>query len=899
MRKSGFFRSLPVITNIRVILAWVVGCLLLVGLLWTVMLSELDREHAATRAQAFSQASLLSKTYADQLTRSVEQFDQITRHLQYYWRVTNGSIDLDREAKAGLYPVSMNLYVSIADSNGWIASTTRDSIGKVNIANTDYFQAHKNRNDDDLLISGPAYAPRFAKMAIRFSRRLETTDGRFGGIVLVAVEPSYFASFPEESNLNKGDFLSVMRTDHSLLALKSGGADNNGASLRPPRVDTAKGVAAFPAESFADKESRIVAWQKLGAYPLMVATGLSESGIFALHEHTARIYRNIAIAGTVALLIMMLTGIVLSLRMAWRREQAEKIESTYRLATDSAREGFYMVRALYETAKDGQKSLVDFLFEDCNERGASYYRMTRHQLIGKRLSQLPFGDYLNEIVRVFTRAMDSGFFEDEFRVPQGSPLDITWVQRRLVRSGDGLAVTMRDISDTKSHEEALSHLANADAVTTLPNRHWLMQCLPMSIARARAAKMGLAVLFVDLDDFKNINDTQGHAAGDELLRAVASRLKAVVRPQDNVVRLGGDEFTIILEQVTGVADVTPVASRIIASLIEPFTTSNAGSHTVHASIGISMFPQDGEDGDTLLKHADIAMYAAKGSGKAHFEFYRPQLSQSLMIKLSREQSLRRAIELDEFVLFYQPRVDAFTGELRSMEALVRWLHPERGIVPPNEFIPMAEETGMIVQLGEMVIHKACEQLQKWQDDHLAVVPVSINVSPRQFNEGNVSQLFANCMSQYGINPSLIEIEITESCMMGEDSTVDRELAEIEALGIKLLVDDFGTGYSSMSHLQRLDFDILKVDRSFTQQLCKGKEGEAFFMAILSMAHVLGMSVVAEGVETADELRVLQELSCNEVQGYFVSRPVPAIDVPALLSKRFLFPGSLQPKLRAI
>jgi diguanylate cyclase (GGDEF)-like protein len=515
--------------------------------------------------------------------------------------------------------------------------------------------------------------------------------------------------------------------------------------------------------------------------------------------------------------------------------------------------------------------------------------MFRRQLMGMKFSDLPLGSYLPEVVRVYAGAMQTGFYEDEFKVPAESSLQLGWVHRRLVRSGDGLAVTLRDISDTKSHEEALSQLANTDAVTELPNRHWLMNHLPAAIARARDSGVMLAMLFVDLDDFKNINDTMGHAAGDELLRGAAARLRSVIRPQDNVVRLGGDEFTVILERVEDANDAARVADRIIASLAAPFLLANASSHTVQASIGISMFPQDGEDGEALLKHADIAMYAAKANGKGYFEFYRPHLSESLVVRLNKEQALRKAIERDEFELFYQPRVDTFTGELRSLEALVRWRHPERGMMGPQEFITMAEETGLIVPLGELVIRKAFAQLAQWRGQHLPVVPVSINVSPRQFNEGNLSALFSACMAEQDITPSLIEIEITESCMIGEGNVVNEELAAIEAIGIKLLVDDFGTGYSSLSHLQRLDFDILKVDRVFTAQLANGKEGEAFFMAILSMAHVLGMSVVAEGVETLEQLQILQALSCNEVQGFLISSPVPASQVPELLTRRYLFP----------
>jgi diguanylate cyclase (GGDEF)-like protein len=460
---------------------------------------------------------------------------------------------------------------------------------------------------------------------------------------------------------------------------------------------------------------------------------------------------------------------------------------------------------------------------------------------------------------------------------------------RFVRSGGGIAVTLRDISENKAHEEALSRLANTDVLTALPNRHWLVSYLPRAVAKANHRKSLLAVLFVDLDDFKNINDTLGHAAGDELLQGAAMRLKHIVRPNDDVVRLGGDEFTIILQHVDSRDDVARLAERIVAVLGEPFGLAGTSNHVVCASIGISMFPRDGMDGETLLKHADVAMYAAKANGKGTFAFYEPHFSERLLIRLNREQTLRNAIERDEMVVLYQPRVDTFSGELRSLEALVRWMHPELGLVLPQSFIPIAEDTGLIVRLGELVAEKVFAQLAQWKEQNLQVVPVSINVSVRQFNERNLSELFASRMAHYGIESSLIEIEITESCMIEDDEQVNEQLRALDALGIKLLVDDFGTGYSSLSQLQRLELNGLKIDKAFTAALGKGSEGEVFFKAILSMAHELGMNVVAEGVETVAQLHVLQALSCSEVQGEFISPPVPASEIPSILRKQFLFP----------
>jgi predicted signal transduction protein with EAL and GGDEF domain len=359
------------------------------------------------------------------------------------------------------------------------------------------------------------------------------------------------------------------------------------------------------------------------------------------------------------------------------------------------------------------------------------------------------------------------------------------------------------------------------------------------------------------------------------------------------VRLGGDEFTVILEQVDSTDQVARITGRVIAALAEPYVLPDGSRHEVHASIGISMFPADGGDADTLLKHADIAMYAVKASGKGQFHFYQPALSASLMQRLALEQALREAVDLDQFVVHYQPRVDARSGQLRSLEALVRWQHPQRGLVGPLEFIEIAESMGLIQALGCQVADKVCAQLRAWQVEGLPVVPVSINVSAHQFNRGDVPGMIAGCIARHGIAPTLLEVELTESCMLATDRPVAEELTALKALGIRLLVDDFGTGYSSLSQLQQLDLDVLKVDRAFTAQLVRGREGVAFFRAIVSMAHVLNMSVVAEGVEREDELAILRELGCDEVQGYYISRPLPAAAAARLLHAGSQFPDTLK------
>jgi predicted signal transduction protein with EAL and GGDEF domain len=360
-----------------------------------------------------------------------------------------------------------------------------------------------------------------------------------------------------------------------------------------------------------------------------------------------------------------------------------------------------------------------------------------------------------------------------------------------------------------------------------------------------------------------------------------------------VVRIGGDEFTIILEPVTSDADASRVAERVAESIHQPFELAR-GRTTLSASIGISLFPRDGEDVETLLKSSDIAMYRAKEDGKGRHHFYEPGLLERLKARLDTEQALIAALRDDQFTVFYQPRVDASTGRLIGLEALVRWMHPERGLVPPGEFVPLAEETGLVIPMGEVVIEKVCAQLAQWRSLQIALVPVSINVSSRQFSAGNVADVIAENLAAHDVPPELIEVEITESSMMGEQAEVAASLAALRAQGIRLLVDDFGTGYSSLSQLQRLDVDGLKIDRAFTAELGRTREGEVFVKAIVSMAHALGMTVTAEGVETGMQLDILQALGCNEIQGFLIARPVPPNRIVPMLYQPLLFNLSTGP-----
>ncbi len=586
------------------------------------------------------------------------------------------------------------------------------------------------------------------------------------------------------------------------------------------------------------------------------------------------------------MLITLLASIIILLlmRLLWRYRQSGQEISNYQIALDAGQESFYLACAIF----GANGTLVDYQISDCNARGAALLGLGRDELIGKKLSTIYASEPSRHLLGIFTDLLDNGIHQDQFCVPANCKHAGGWMQRRLVKHGDMLALTLHDISENKVHQAELAQIANSDALTHLANRHWLKEFLPHAITRAKVNRQLLAVLVIDIDDFKNINDLLGHETGDDLLQSVAQRLESLCGEHDSLARLGGDEFTLILEQLNSPEVAEHTAQRIVRVFEQPFNVRGDTS-AVRVSIGISVYPAHGDDAQTLMKFADIAMYAAKINGKARYCLYERHLSDTLNSRLSARKALEHAVEHREFVLYYQPRMNAQTGKFCSMEALIRWVHPTRGLVLPNDFIPLAEECGLITKIGLMVIEQTCAQLAQWQAQQLPCLPVSINVSLKQFDQGDLTAQLTSAMKKYKIAPELIEVELTESCMMRTEHTIADDLAELQALGIKLLVDDFGTGYSSLSQLQQLDFDVLKVDRAFANELDRTVEGAIFFKAIISMAHALNMTVVAEGIETRSQLLLLQELGCNEIQGYLIAPPLPAFEIPALLIEKSWLP----------
>jgi diguanylate cyclase (GGDEF)-like protein len=715
------------------------------------------------------------------------------------------------------------------------------------------------------------------KTAIRMSRGLAKAGGFYAGAVIAAVPVSTFEAIFGEEVLDSTDSVSLVGKDgRPRVHYGTGPAlpeiiDNH-------TLEEAVG-ARWVAATAADPQPYYLAWKHVSDSPLLVVVSRSEAGILRPFLEKRALYLR---AGAVTTALLVLFGFVaawLSARLAVRYRQELATRVAYRAASEGALDGFFILDAL----RDPNGVVRAFRVADCNQRAAELMGLTRGDMLERELSQIMSPSMAAKVTASYARivATGQGTRLREFIPESDSPLKAAWVAHQAVPTENGIAVTFRDISAAKTHDRELEDQARVDTLTGLPNRRWLTENLPAAISACAAKQASAALLFIDLDNFKTANDTLGHALGDQLLQAVAKRVRAAIRDVDVLCRLGGDEFTVILGIVETAQEAAAVSERILTALRQPF--SIAGHETmVGSSIGISLYPANGLDADTLIKHADLAMYRAKELGKGGFQFFAPHLSAHVEKKLALENDLRLAIERNEFVLAYQPKMAASAGRVIGLEALIRWNSPTRGRVPPGDFIAVAEKTGLICPIGVIVLETACRQLAAWRAQGFALLPVSINVSPCQFNRTDVVADIQAALERYDLPGALLEVEVTESAIMEQPEMAREKLLPLRALGVRIAIDDFGTGYSSLAHLKSLDVDVLKIDRSFIADITNTAGARALVGAVITLAAALGIEVIAEGVETSGQLDFLTSVGCDRIQGFLFSKPVEAGDVHAVI-----------------
>ncbi|MFL6633224.1 MAG: putative bifunctional diguanylate cyclase/phosphodiesterase [Massilia sp.] len=547
-------------------------------------------------------------------------------------------------------------------------------------------------------------------------------------------------------------------------------------------------------------------------------------------------------------------------------EEKATLDRALRSEAERVEDAHARVRTILESIEDGFFSVNrDWEITYANTLAAKFAGVEPGSALGTVLWDLASGPAGTAIGDVYRRAMATG--ENASVETYFAPIGL-WLSVRVYAHDEGLSVFFHDITDRKRAEERLEQLATRDDLTGLPNRAWLNGHLRAMLGQARG-QAETTVLFIDLNRFKEINDSLGHAAGDHLLRQVGLRLQSCLRPGDVVARLGGDEF-VVAAHCAGRDAAAGIAQRLLKTLTNPFHIDGL-EMCVGASIGISLSGPDGATPELLFQNADTAMYKAKALGASSYQFFEPEMSVEARRRLQVEAALRRALELGQFELHYQPRIDVRTFRLRGVEVLLRWKHPELGNVPPLEFIPIAEERGHIEAIGRWVLGEACRVGKRLSDKFGTQLHVSVNVSARQLRSADIVAEVEQALRESGFAPRALELELTESALIDDTEQSVDVLRRLKRLGVKLALDDFGTGYSSLSYLKRFPVDVLKLDRSFFMEECPN--GDEFVAALVHMAHALGLTVVAEGIETEEVMETLRACRCDEAQGYLFARPM--------------------------
>ena len=979
----------------------VVGMITAIAVVWVVTVERTQFEYDATIRDAGKQNSNLAIAIEEHTVRSLTAVEEALTLMSRAYLRDGPRLDAEGLFDVGSAPGAMVVNFGVIDDRRrvvWsVLPATVDSLGDGR-----FFLEHRERPGLDMRIPPPAISRESNDWIMVMSKRISTSDGSFGGVAFVTVNPRYFTRFYRQADLGREGRITLAGLDGIVRARRTGDTERFGGDMRSSAVLAEQ--KRHPVWTFTgfgeDGVERIYSYRTLPGYPMVVSVGTSRKEVLAEFYDRRRNYY--AGAATATTLILIATAAIVHFQRRQRhamadlrqseqrfRQLSESIEQVFWMATPDLQAVTYVspaferltgrsceefvsdwriwaqsiheddrqiVAAAHAQLTEGRPYDIEYRFRHVdgkevwvNDRGyplrdatgiliqatgvsadITNRKQAEQQL---RLSAQAFesiadgiivtdagrrivsvnksyssitgyepADLIGRTPQVFQSGRhDAAFYEEMWRQinTYGYWRGELWSRRSngqvfpemlsisVVKDRAGTTThyvgVCTDISEVKRYEAELEHQARHDALTGLPNRFLFEDRFSSALTRAHRNDSKTAVLFIDLDHFKDVNDSLGHSAGDTLLQEWTTRLSALVRRSDTVARFGGDEFAVLLETITH-TDTETIARKVLEAVALPFHVSGHDLF-VSASIDISLYPDDGPDAATLLKNADTALYQAKTDGRNLFRFFSSDMHERALENLVMTNALRVGLERDELEVRYQPCVELASGRFKSVEALVSWRHPELGLLPPGRFIPLAEETGLIQPLGERVLEIACRQMRQWQDDHLPISRIAVNLSARQFRLPDLPYRIAAVLAATGLKGEHLELEVTESVMMQNPEAATALLMHLKSMGIQIAIDDFGTGYSSLSYLKSLPIDFLKIDKSFVSGVPIAGDDVAIIRAIIAMAKSLGLRLIAEGVETEDQRAFLASQGCDEAQGWLFSRPLPGLEITALLAAR--------------
>jgi diguanylate cyclase (GGDEF)-like protein/PAS domain S-box-containing protein len=766
--------------------------------------------------------------------------------------------------------------VAVIDANGLLLYSSIGPVSQpVDLSEREHFRVHKASGGRDVLfISDPVQGKVSKKWSIQFTRPI-LKDGQFAGVMVVSVSPEQFASFANTLTVGTNGVASIIKESGQVIARMP---DPTAGIDSPPRKRRfnepgAQDSGNYRTVSGTDGVERLLGYHHVPEIGLYFLVGESIASILAPYEA----YRRTALAGAIgSTLLMALLYATLRRSMSQRKRHIDEMRLASLVYASSS-------EAMMVTTLDGTVIDVNPAFTVTTGYTAQEFKGQHSDAIRSECNDSAVVDTMRTAVT--TKGTWSGEYlirrKDGTEFPALLTVD-TFAGHKL--GAPSRVALIHDITEKKRAEEVIWRQANFDTLTELPNRHMFYAKLRQEILHASQAATAVALLFIDLDRFKEVNDTLGHDQGDVLLKEIARRISAIVRGTDTVARLGGDEFTIILPNLPDAGAAAPIIRSLLARIATPVQLGDE-SVEVTASIGLALYPRDADNAESLLVRADQAMFAAKSAGRNQWSVFTPALQRAEQERLRITSDLRIAIEQKQLAVHYQPIVDLRSGAINKAEALIRWTHPVRGEIEPADFIPVAEETGLIVQIGKWVLNEALTEVTRWHTVLGRHMQVSVNKSPVEFRAaGQLGDSWADVVKRRAIRPGSLVIEITEGALMEGSAEVVDHLTRLRQAGIEIALDDFGTGYSSLSYLKRFDIDYIKIDQSFVRSLAQDPKDIALCSAIVSMAHALRIKVIAEGIETEEQKAILVAAGCDYGQGHLFCPPVPPAAFEAFVAK---------------